>query len=72
MTADYRAQALQDPSTVLQELYRAHATTENFPRFVAEHFSKLFESPASFKKVCSTSRHVRLHPHSHMTFCSDT
>ncbi|RPD65834.1 hypothetical protein L227DRAFT_493226 [Lentinus tigrinus ALCF2SS1-6] len=51
MAADYRTQALQDPTTVLQELYRAHGNAENFPRFVAEHFSQLFETPGSYKRI---------------------
>ncbi|KAI0710385.1 mini-chromosome maintenance replisome factor-domain-containing protein [Cerioporus squamosus] len=57
MTADYRAQALQDPTTVVQELYRTRATTENFPRLVAAHFSRLFETPASFKKIPTLNVH---------------
>ena len=52
MTADYRAQAVEDPTTVILDLYRSHAQSDNFPLFVAEHFSKLFENLASFNKVC--------------------
>ncbi|KAI0713283.1 mini-chromosome maintenance replisome factor-domain-containing protein [Earliella scabrosa] len=51
MTADYRLQAVEDPTAVVRELYRSHAGAENFPRFVAEHFSKLFDTPAAFKKI---------------------
>lgn len=51
MTADYRLHALQDPSAVVQELYNAHASAGGFARFVAEHFSTLFDSPAALKKV---------------------
>ena len=51
MTADYRAQAVEDPTAVVQGLYRAHADSTDFPRFVAEHFAKLFESQNAFRKV---------------------
>ncbi|TFK86067.1 hypothetical protein K466DRAFT_551065 [Polyporus arcularius HHB13444] len=63
MTADYQARALHDPSTLVQELFRTCATTENFPRLVAEHFSRLFERPASFKKIPILN--VRSPPQSH-------
>ncbi|KAI0807083.1 mini-chromosome maintenance replisome factor-domain-containing protein [Fomes fomentarius] len=51
MTADYRVQAVEDPSAVVRELHRTHVASEDFPRFVAEHFSKLFETPAAFKRI---------------------
>lgn len=52
MTADYRLQAIEDSSALVQELYRTHAgTSSDFPHFVAEHFSKLFESETSFQRV---------------------
>lgn len=51
MTADYRVQAAEDPSAVVRELHRTHTASEDFHRFVAEHFSKLFETPAAFKRV---------------------
>ncbi|KAI1790741.1 mini-chromosome maintenance replisome factor-domain-containing protein [Ganoderma leucocontextum] len=51
MTADYRAQALENPTAAIQELYRAHASSPDFPRLVADHFSKLFESQNAFTKI---------------------
>lgn len=51
MTADYRLQSLDDPTAVIQELYRAHPTPDSFPRLVAEHFQRLFETPNMFKRV---------------------
>ncbi|KAI8998908.1 putative alanine racemase-domain-containing protein [Trametes punicea] len=50
MTVDYRTQALENPSLVLKELYRAHSSG-SFPRFVAEHFQKLFESQSAFRRI---------------------
>ena len=51
MTADSRAQSLDDPTAVIQQLYRAHPSSLDFPRLVADHFSKLFESQNAFAKV---------------------
>ncbi|KAI0637270.1 mini-chromosome maintenance replisome factor-domain-containing protein [Trametes polyzona] len=62
MTADYRLQALEDPTAVIRELYRAHSS-DNFPRFVAEHFQKLFESPNAFKRIPTLD--VRRPPRTH-------
>ncbi|OJT14187.1 Mini-chromosome maintenance complex-binding protein [Trametes pubescens] len=63
MTADYRLQSLDDPTAVIQELYRAHPTPDNFPRFVAEHFQNLFDSPNMFKRIPILD--VRRPPESH-------
>ncbi|TBU28931.1 mini-chromosome maintenance replisome factor-domain-containing protein [Dichomitus squalens] len=57
MTADYRTQAVEDPTVVVQELYRAHAGSPDFPRLVAEHFAKLFESPNAFKNIPALNVH---------------
>ncbi|KAH9857792.1 putative alanine racemase-domain-containing protein [Lenzites betulinus] len=51
MTADYKLQALDDPTAVVQELHRVHHSSDRFPRFVAEHFQNLFEAPTAFKKI---------------------
>ena len=62
MTADYRLQAIEDPSSVVQDLYGSHSGSNgDFPRLVAEHFNKLFESQASFQRVsaaCVVLLHV--------------
>ncbi|KAI9056684.1 hypothetical protein FKP32DRAFT_1598956 [Trametes sanguinea] len=50
MTADYRAQVLDDPTVVVRELYRTH-TSGSFPRFVADHFKELFESQSAFRRI---------------------
>ena len=52
MTADHRQQAIDEPSTLVQEIYRTHTgASSDFPRVVSEHFSKLFESETSFQRV---------------------
>ncbi|KAM5531827.1 hypothetical protein V8D89_014526 [Ganoderma adspersum] len=51
MTADSRAQTLDNPTAVIQELYRAHPSSSHLPRLVADHFSKLFESQNAFAKI---------------------
>ncbi|KAI0747846.1 mini-chromosome maintenance replisome factor-domain-containing protein [Daedaleopsis nitida] len=63
MTADYRTQAIQDPTAVILDLYRSHASSENFPRFVAEHFSRIFENSTTFNKIPTLS--ARYPPGSH-------
>ncbi|OSD02777.1 hypothetical protein PYCCODRAFT_1477424 [Trametes coccinea BRFM310] len=50
MTADYKLRALEDPTLVVRELYRTH-TSGSFPRFVADHFKKLFESQNAFRRI---------------------
>ncbi|KAI0371789.1 hypothetical protein BV20DRAFT_965065 [Pilatotrama ljubarskyi] len=62
MTADYRLQVLEDPTVVIQELYRAHSSG-SFPRFVAEHFRKLFETQSAFRRIPTLD--VRRPPESH-------
>ncbi|KAI0362760.1 hypothetical protein OH77DRAFT_1585098 [Trametes cingulata] len=63
MTADYRLQALEDPTIVVQELYRAHSESGSFPRFVAEHFRRLFEPQNAFRRIPTLD--VRRPPESH-------
>ncbi|KAI0781236.1 mini-chromosome maintenance replisome factor-domain-containing protein [Trametes elegans] len=62
MTADYRLQALENPTVVVQELHRAHSSGD-FPRFVADHFARLFESPNAFNRIPRLD--VRRPPESH-------
>ena len=50
MTADYRQQALENPTLVLRQLYRTRPSG-SFPRLVAEHFQRLFESQNAFQRV---------------------
>ncbi|PIL23726.1 hypothetical protein GSI_13476 [Ganoderma sinense ZZ0214-1] len=51
MTADRRAQTVENPTAVIQELYRAHASSSDLPRLVADHFSKLFLSQSTFASI---------------------
>ncbi|KAI0822638.1 putative alanine racemase-domain-containing protein, partial [Trametes gibbosa] len=62
MTADYKSQALENPSAVVQELHRVHDSL-SFPRLVAAHFQNLFESPNAFTKIPILD--VRQPPESH-------
>ncbi|KAH9901638.1 mini-chromosome maintenance replisome factor-domain-containing protein [Cubamyces lactineus] len=50
MTADYRQQALENPTLVLRQLYQTRPSG-SFPRLVAEHFQKLFESQNAFQRI---------------------
>ncbi|KAJ8481423.1 hypothetical protein ONZ51_g5994 [Trametes cubensis] len=50
MTADYRQQALENPTLVLRQLYRTRPSG-SFPRLVAEHFQRLFESQNAFQRI---------------------
>ncbi|KAH9946368.1 mini-chromosome maintenance replisome factor-domain-containing protein [Epithele typhae] len=65
MAVDYEGQASEDPSCIIQALFRAqHASaSDNFPRLVGEHFAKLFESDGSLNKIpaLGLSRPARFH-----------
>ncbi|KAI0646777.1 mini-chromosome maintenance replisome factor-domain-containing protein [Trametes meyenii] len=53
MTTDYRLRALENPTAVLQELHRAHSTSDNFPRSISQHFQSLFSNENTFRKIPS-------------------
>ncbi|KAI0670668.1 mini-chromosome maintenance replisome factor-domain-containing protein [Trametes maxima] len=62
MTADYKLQAIENPTAVLQELHCAHSS-DNFPRSVAKHFQTLFSNENAFKRIPSLD--VRRPPEAH-------
>lgn len=42
---------LHNPSIQLQELFKTHAQSEDFPDIVASHFSNVFASATAFDNV---------------------
>lgn len=51
MVSSLLADALSDPSGVLQSLYQKNREADNFPHVVFSHFASIFVSDAEFQQV---------------------
>ncbi|KAF8314823.1 uncharacterized protein EI90DRAFT_2947780 [Cantharellus anzutake] len=51
MVSSLLADALSDPSSVLQDLYQKNREANNFPRVVVHHFASVFASDADIQQV---------------------
>ncbi len=51
MVSSLLADALSDPSAVLQSLYQKNREADDFPRVVTNHFASIFVSDMEFQQV---------------------